>query len=131
MVMHILYSYITPSSTTPHILTLVLHVLTDNYKVNGFHPTTLLCLHSLTMLLLSVFMNIMNETTYSTYFIHAGHVHTVTVHLAILGFKSLLPMVTNLVQPPQFQFKNFTWENFAEKRQKVTKKEMITQNKTN
>lgn len=35
-------------------------------------------------IVLSVLMNIMNETTY---FIHAGHIHIVTINFATVGFK--------------------------------------------
>lgn len=35
----------------------------------------------------SVFMNIMNETTYITHFKHAGHIHIVTIHVVICGIQ--------------------------------------------
>lgn len=40
-----------------------------------------------------------NNIRYIQYFIHAGHIHIVTIHLATVGFKSFLSMITDLVQP--------------------------------
>lgn len=109
MVMHILYS-------DPHTVTLLLFVLTDNYKVKGVqcsshHPALpqcfALCLHE---------YHEWNNIRYIQCFIHAGHIHIVSLLFTLLlwGSSNCCPWLQIWFNPTML-INHLFWQPFAQR----------------